>query len=97
MVAYRLSVVDSASRKRRRTCHTTSDTTRGRSLCKQTDALRGLETPAMTVKTAVEGCDLARVDALCHPSKRGADARVTASNSPRDTPGEGHLRPDRDQ
>lgn len=55
--------------------------------------LRGLESPA----TTVEGGDLARVDAQNPGRNRGVDARVTASNSSRDSPGEGHLRPDRDQ
>jgi hypothetical protein len=59
----------------------------------QAMTLRGLETPV----TTVNGGDLSHADALSPGRVPGDGARVTASNSSRDTPGEGHLRPARDQ
>ena len=57
----------------------------------QAMTLRGLETPV----TTVDGGDLSHADAptLLAENWR-AGVRVTASNSSRDSPGEGHLRPD---
>jgi len=73
MEAYRLSVVDSASRKRRRTCHSTSDTTQGRPAM-QANGTQGLKTPATTGGSVLPGDD-----ASDFGREEGAVARDTAS------------------
>jgi len=73
MEAYRLSVVDSASRKRRRTCCDTSDTTQGRPAM-QANGTQVLKTPATTGGSVLPGDD------ALTPWKAGrAVARDTAS------------------